>query len=149
MEGARIRESRWPLQGGKGSQLPASTDHSPWLQGADHSDLKETVFLSRAFRKEYSRYQDGSFLSGLSTTYTLNLYPSHGGKRRGRGLPSIGHLPPVAVRNHLLKEILSVEVYEPRTEAGMVGKRFFTDSSGISSSWEHARPNVEALVSPQ
>lgn len=55
----------------------------------------------------------------------------------------------VAVRNHLLKEILSVEVYEPRTEAGMVGKRFFTDSSGISPSWEHARPNVEALVSPQ
>lgn len=55
----------------------------------------------------------------------------------------------VAARNHLLKEIQSAEVYEPRTEAGMVGKRFFADSSGISPSWQHALPSVEVLLSPQ
>lgn len=39
----------------------------------------------------------------------------------------------VAARNHLLKEIQSAEVYEPRTEAGMVGKRFFADPQGSPS----------------
>jgi hypothetical protein len=68
----------------------------------------------------------------------MHLYLRHVGNGRGICLLSIGHLPFVALRNHLLRK----EDYEPRTEAGMVGIGFYTDSLWISASWERELPTL-------